>query len=171
MLRQTAYGTPFRIWGVYYLGLLLQPSCCFVWQLAERAHPIHPVGGKVPPTAVEARVRGDQSQVHDRELHQGVAKPSPSLGSTASCRTPVSIFNSRRRPQLRVAPSRSHRECNSKLRPTPTEGTQTPTRPSNAPEQNPVPDPAPAPRTTPAHRLKSCRATWRSHLNLVAPVR
>ena len=67
---------PFEFGGLL-LGLLLQPPLLSIGSSLKIAQ-VHPVGGKVPPTAVEAKVKEDQRQVQGGELHRGIARPSPS---------------------------------------------------------------------------------------------
>ena len=74
MLRQTAYGhPPLRSWGIDIGAAVAAPL--FGGSLKDAR--IHPVGGKVPPTAVEAKVNEGQGQVQGREPDQGIAKTTP----------------------------------------------------------------------------------------------
>ena len=126
-------------------------ACTSFWQLAERAHPIHPVGGKVPPTAVEARVKGDQGQVHDQELHQGIATSSPSPGSTSRERPQVRDCNQPKPQGLQFKPTV---EPDSRT-PNPDPPTQRPrTGPSPRPSTSPPTHPSPPPNVLPSDLAK-----------------
>ena len=134
MLRQTAYGPPSEFGGLL-LGLLLQPPLLSIGSSLKSAQ-VHPVGGKVPPTAVEAKVKEDQRQVQGREP----SKENPrAIPSSSPC--------GRRRLALTYAPSRSHRECTDQPKTTPTPRPRTRNHQRKPQERNPAPDPAPALRT------------------------